>query len=58
MTESIEQSLDPLAPADAAGREAGAAPRDWGRPLFFFLLGFLVLAEPLMLVLLLVRNGS
>jgi hypothetical protein len=38
---------------------APAARRiNWGRAIFFFLLGFLLLAEPLMLLLLLHKNGT
>jgi hypothetical protein len=58
MAESAESAFDPTL-AVAVHADATAKPRiKWGRAAFFFLLGFVLLAEPLMLVLLLYKNGT
>lgn len=48
----MQAAAETVSAADAKPRFA------WGRAAFFFLLGFLLLSEPLMLVLLLYKNGT
>jgi hypothetical protein len=49
---TLQAAAETVSAADAKPRFA------WGRAAFFFLLGFLLLSEPLMLVLLLYKNGT